>query len=69
MLEDLLEIQAYLKRKNKTKWVEKIQEVIDELDDSNDTTDSDYNYSEDEGNAVQEDLKIIDKGNGFCELA
>jgi hypothetical protein len=69
MLEDLLEIQAYLKRKNKKKWAEKIQEVIDELDDLNDTTDSDYNYSEDEGNAVQEDLKIIDKGNGFYEVA
>ena len=69
MLKDLLEIQAYLKRKNKTKWVKKIQEVIDELDDLNDTTDSDYNYSEDEGNAVQEDLEIIDRGNGFYQLA
>ena len=67
-LEDLLAMGKFLEDHDKKEWATMIYEFIDIMND--DGSDSDYDYSEDEGDAVSEDdLEVNVDENGFSSLA
>lgn len=67
-LEDLLAMGKFLEDHDKKEWATMIYEFIDIMNDTG--SDSDYDYSEDEGDAVSEDdLEVNVDENGFSSLA
>lgn len=66
-LEDLLAMGKFLEDHDKKEWATMIYEFIDIMNDTG--SDSDYDYSEDEGDAVSEDdLEVKVDEDGFSSL-